>query len=75
MSKYLTSAHQTAARTGAHKKANKVAVFDILNVQKYHVDIDDVRCPGDGVSMDYALNEYVDQYRDPTLFRKGYFGE
>ena len=66
-SKFLLVAHQTALRTGVLNKAKNVAVFDNLNVRKYHVDIDGVRYPRDGVSIEYALNDYLDEYRDIKL--------
>ena len=52
-SKQLIVAHQTAARRGVPNKANKIALFDNLIVRKYHVDIDSVRLPRDGVSIEY----------------------
>ena len=45
-------AHQTAARIGVPNQVNNVAVFDNLTVRKYHVGIDDVRHPKDGVKID-----------------------
>ena len=65
--KHLSVAQQTAARIGVPNKANNVGVFDNLGVRKYFVDIDAARCPGGGVSIDYASNDYVDQYRDPQF--------
>ena len=73
--KFLIVFHQTAARIGAPSKAEIVAGFDYLNVRKYHVDIDGVRYPRDGVNNDYGLNDYVDQSRDSKLFYKEYVGE
>ena len=73
--KYLIVAHQTAVRIGTPTKANNVAVFDNLNVRKHHVDIDGVRYPRDGVSIDYASDDHVDQYRDLKLFYEEYVGE
>ena len=64
----------TEARIGVPNKANKVAVFDSLNVRKYHVDINGVRYPRDGVNIDYASKEYRDQYEDLKLFYKEYVG-
>ena len=49
--------------------------FDNLNVRKYHVDIDGVPYPRDGVSMDYGLNDYVDHHRGLKIFYKEYVGE
>ena len=41
---------------------------------KYHFDIVGVRYARDGVKIDYASNDYVDQYRDPKFFYKEYVG-
>ena len=73
--KYLIAVHQTADRMGVPNKTNNVAISDHLNVRKYHVDIDGVRYPGDGVSIDYGLNDYVDQYCDIKLYYHEYLGE
>ena len=72
---YLIAVHQTADRIGVPNKADNVAIFDHLNVRKYHVDIDGVRYPRDGVGIDYGLNDYVDQYRGLKLFYHEYLGE
>ena len=56
-------------------KQKSIALFDNLNVRKNHVDIDGVRFPRDGVGIDYASNDYVDQYRDLKIFYKEYVGE
>ena len=72
---YLIVAQQSAARVGVPKKANKIAVFDNVNVRKDYVHIDGVRHPGDDVVIDYASNDYVDQYRDLKLIYKKYVGE
>ena len=53
-------AHQTAARIGVPKEASNIAVSDYLDVIKYHVDVDLVRYPSDGVSNDYASTDYLD---------------
>ena len=68
-------AHQTAARLGVPNKRSNIAVFDNRNVRKNHVDIDVVRYPSDGVSIDYASNVSVDQYRDLKIFYKKNLGE
>ena len=73
--KYLIVALQIAARIVVPNKANNIAFFDNLNVRRYHVNIDGVRYPWDGLSIDYASNDYVDQYRDLILFCKEYVGE
>ena len=68
--RFFIVAHQTAVRKGVPNKANKVAVFDNLIVQKNHVDIHGFHYPRDGVSFDYGLNDYVKQYRDLNYFMK-----
>ena len=62
--KCLIVAHQTADRIRVPNKARKIAVFDNFNVKKYHVDIDGIRYPRDSVSIHYASNDYLDDYRD-----------
>ena len=42
---------------------------------KYHVDFDDVRYPRDGVSIDYASNDYNNHNRDLKLFYRESVGE
>ena len=73
--KYLILAQQTAARIAVPNKANNDAIFENLDVRKYLVDIDGIRYPRDGVSIDYGLNDYVDQYRDLNLFYHEYLEE
>ena len=73
--KHLIKTHQSELRIGASNKANNIAVFDYLNVRKYHVDIDGARSPTDGFSIDNASNDHHDQYRDLDLFYKEYVGE
>ena len=73
--KDLIVAHQTAARKGVPNKAENIAIFDNLNVRKYHVDIDGARFTRDGVSIDYASNDYIGHCRDLKLFYKKYVGE
>ena len=66
--KHLRVAHQTAARIGVPNKANNIAVFDNLSFSLYFVDMDGVCYPRDGVSIDYASNDYFDHYKDLKLF-------
>ena len=73
--KYLIAVHQTADRIEVSNKTNNVAISDQLNVTKFHVDTDGVRYPRDGVSIDYGLNDYIDQYRDLKLLYHEYLGE
>ena len=72
---YLVKTHQTADRIGVPNKAKSVAVFDNLNVRKYHVDIDGVGYPRDSVNIDYATKDYLDQKRDLKLFQKEFVVE
>ena len=63
--KYPIATHQSAARIGVPNKANNIAVFDILDVRKIFVDIDADRYARDGgFNIDYASNDYLDQYSD-----------
>ena len=73
--KYLIVAHQTTLRIGAPNKTENIAIFDDLNVRKYHVGIDGVKYPRDGVGFDYNSYDYVDQYRDLKLLYKEYVGK
>ena len=73
--KHLIVAHQSAARIGVPNKANNMAIFDKLNVRKNSVETHGVRYPEDAVSIDYASNDSLDQYRDLTLFYKEYVVE
>ena len=73
--KILILAHQTADRIGVPNKVRNIAVFDNLIVRKYHDDIDGVRYPLDGVSIDYASNDHLNLYRDLMLFYKKNVGE
>ena len=73
--KNLKRAHQTGARIGVPDKAKNIAIYDSLDGRKYHVDIDGGRYPRDAVNIDYASNDYVDQYRDLKIFYKEYVGK
>ena len=73
--KYLIVAHQTAARKRASNKVNNVAIFDNLDVRKYHVHTNGIRYPRDDVGIDYSSNDCLDQYRDLKLFYKEYVGK
>ena len=44
-------------------------------MRKYHVDIDSFRYPRDGVSIEHASNNYLNQYRDLKLIHKECVGE
>ena len=73
--KYLIGAHQTRTRADTANKNNNIAIFDILNLQKYYVEIDSVRYPRDSVLLNYDQNDYIEQYKDLKLYFKDYIGE
>ena len=70
--KYLIVADQSIARIGAPNKANSTVIFDNVDVRKYFVEIDGQWYPKDSVNINYAENDYLDQYRDLKLFYKEY---
>ena len=59
--KYLISAHQTSLRKTSPNKKRILAIFDKLDLRKYYVQIDGQRYHRDGVSINYAENDYIDQ--------------
>ena len=73
--KSLIVAQQTEARKGVPNKANYIAFLDNLNVRKYHVDIDGVRSPKDGVTFDCASKGYLEQYRNLNFVYEEYVGK
>ena len=72
---YLIASHQAAAGLNAPDKNVSLSRFDNLNVRNYFVEIDSVRYPRDDFLTNYNENDYIDQYRDLTLFYKEYVGE
>ena len=44
-------------------------------MRKYHVDVDGVRYQRNGVSINYASIDYLDQYRDLKMFYEEYIGK
>ena len=73
--KCLICAHQTQNRIGAPKNNNNIAIFDNVDLRKYHVEIDGQRYPRDSLLINYEENDYFDQYKDSKLFFKEYIGE
>ena len=73
--KYLIAAFRTLDRVGAHNKANNIALFDHVIVEKYFAEIDGYRYPKDADLKNFPENDYIDQYRDLKLFYKEYVGE
>ena len=56
------------------KKIN-IAIFDNLDLRKYYVEIDGQRYPRNSLLMNYAENDYIEQYKNLKLFFKEYVGE
>ena len=52
-----------------------IAIFDILDLRNYYVEIDGFRYPSDSSLMNYEQNDYIEQYKDLKLFFKEYIGE
>ena len=68
--KYLICAHQSEARSALPIKRNNTSIFDNIIVGKYFIEIDGQRYPRDNVLINYAENDYIDQYRDLKIFYK-----
>ena len=73
--KYLICAHQTKDRTNAPDKKINIAIFDNLDLRKYHVEIDSLRYPRDRLLLNYEQNDYIEQYQDLKIFFKEYIRE
>ena len=73
--KYLICSHETKDRTNAPDKKNNIAIFDNLDLRKYHVEMDSLRYPRDGLYINYEQNDYIEQYKSLKLFFKDYTGE
>ena len=73
--KYLIGAHQTRTRADTANKISNFARFDILNLQKYYVEIDGLRYPRDSVLLNYEQNDYIEKFKDLKRYFKEYVGE
>ena len=73
--KYLIGAHQTRIRSDTADKNNNIAIFDNLNLKKYHIEIESVRYPRDSVLINCEQDDYIEHYKDLKLFFKEYIGE
>ena len=51
--KHLIVAHQTAVRAQAANKTKKMANFATIDVRKYFVEVDGVRCPKNFIDFSY----------------------
>ena len=66
--KYLICAPQTKNKTNAPNKKINIAIFDSLDFQKYHVQIDSIRYARDSLLINYEQNGYSEQYEDLNFF-------
>ena len=77
---YLIAAHQKTERLDAagnrlSKNRFNNSIFDEVEVRKYYVEIDGVRYLKNPIMVNFAENNYLEQYRDLKLFYKEYVGE
>ena len=73
--KYLICAHQTKDRTNAPNKKINIAIFNNLDLRKYHVEIDSSRYRRDSLFIKYEQSDYIEQYQGLRLFFKEFVGE
>ena len=73
--KFLIGAHQTKDRIDGAVSTKNVCIFDNLDLRKYYIEIDGQRYPRDSSLMNYEQNDFIEQYKDLTLFFKQYIGE
>ena len=66
--KYVICAHKTKDWTSAPDKKINIAVFDHLDLRKYHVEIDSLRYARDSLLINYEQNDYIEQNNDLKLF-------
>ena len=79
---YLIAAHQKTQRPDPANPAKNLpnnrfnnSIFEDVEVRKYYSEIDGVRYPKNPVMVNFAENNYLEQYRDIKLFYKEYVGE
>ena len=65
---FLIGAHQHNSEQPLALRETNIAIFDILDLRKYYVEIDGHRYPRDGISLNYTENDYIDQHRVLKLF-------
>ena len=73
--KLLICAHQTKDRINTANKNKNNAIFDHLNLRKYHFELDSLRYLRDSLHINYEENDYIEQYKVLKLFFKEYIGE
>ena len=59
--KYLFCAHQTKDRTNAPNEKINIAIFDNLDLRKYHVEIHSLRYPRDSLFINYEQIDYIER--------------
>ena len=64
------ASHQSAATVGVPNKGNNIAIFNFVDVKKVFVEIEKIRYPKISVNINYAANDYLDQYGDFKHFIK-----
>ena len=79
---YLIAAHQKTQRPDPANPAKTLSnnifnnsIFDDVEVRKYYSEVDGARYPKNPVMINFAENNYLEQYRDLKLFYKEYVGE
>ena len=73
--KYLICAHQSRTRSNTRNWNSITAIFDNLDLRKYHVQIDFVRYPRDPNLKKHEKNDFIAQYKNQKFFFKEYIGE
>ena len=78
----LIAAHQKTQRPDPTNPASILSnnrfnnsIFDDVEVRKYYSEIDGVRYPKNPVMVNFAENNYLEQYRDLKIFYKEYVGD
>ena len=73
--KHLICAHQPQNRINVSKENDNIAVFDHLDLRKYHIEVDSQKYPRDRLLKNYEEKDYSEQYKDLNLFFTKYIGE
>ena len=68
--KHLNCSHQTKDRTKAPNKKINVAIFDNLDLRKYHVELGSLRYPRDTLLLNYEQNDHIEQNNYLNMFFK-----
>ena len=67
---YLFAVYQQTQLENPARTPNKFdeAIFDIVDIRKYFLEIDGIRYPTDATDINYTESNPLDQYRVPKLF-------